>query len=211
VDFDQLYAANCAGCHGATGKLGPAPPLSNPLFVAIVPDEELLRAIRDGRVGTPMPAFSRTNGGSLTDNQVKLLAEGIKSHWRSATPLQDTPPAYALAKGKGLQSTVSNREHGTEVFQRACAGCHGPNGAGVERNGSLRRTINVPAFLALISDQALRRIIITGRPDLGMPTYAEKRGRPADYRPLTATEIDDLVALLADWRTAGAIAQTRPH
>src|SRR5882757_5937291 len=126
VDFDQLYAANCAGCHGATGKLGPAPPLSNPLFVAIVPDEELMRVIRDGRVGTPMPAFSRTNGGSLTDNQVKLLAEGIKSHWRSATPLTVTPHAYALAKGEGLQSTLGNREHGADVFRRACAGCHGP-------------------------------------------------------------------------------------
>ena len=34
--------------------------------------------------------------------------------------------------------------------------------------------INDPAFLALISDQALRRYAITGRPDLGMPDYADK-------------------------------------
>ena len=26
VDFATLYRQNCAGCHGADGKLGPAPP-----------------------------------------------------------------------------------------------------------------------------------------------------------------------------------------
>ena len=60
--------------------------------------------------------------------------------------------------------------------------------------------INDVAFLSLTSDQALRRIIITGRPDLNMPNYASRDGRAKDYAPLTSTEIDDLVALLAQWR-----------
>jgi mono/diheme cytochrome c family protein len=98
-----------------------------------------------------------------------------------------------------------------EIYQRACAGCHGLNGAGGEGNHSRVGAINAPAFLALISDQALRRIIITGRPDLGMPTYAENRGRPADYRPLNSAEIDDLVALLAEWRSAGNVALIEAH
>ena len=33
-DFGQLYKQNCAGCHGADGQLGPAPPLKDPLFLA---------------------------------------------------------------------------------------------------------------------------------------------------------------------------------
>jgi cytochrome c oxidase cbb3-type subunit 3/ubiquinol-cytochrome c reductase cytochrome c subunit len=65
--------------------------------------------------------------------------------------------------------------------------------------------INDRAFLALISDQALRRIIITGRPDLGMPNYAESAGRPKGYKPLTSGEIADVVALLAYWRQGGSI------
>jgi hypothetical protein len=60
--------------------------------------------------------------------------------------------------------------------------------------------INDPAFLTLISDKALRRLIITGRSDLGMPAYDEKDGRPRKFRPLSTTEIDHLVALLASWR-----------
>jgi cytochrome c oxidase cbb3-type subunit 3/ubiquinol-cytochrome c reductase cytochrome c subunit len=206
LDFGQLYAANCAGCHGANGTLGPAPPLNDPLFVAIIPDEELRRVIDEGRSGTPMPAFSQAKGGSLTDAQVKVLVDGIKSHWRSPTPLEQTPPTYTVSKLGAMKSTAEDHVRQMKIYQRACAGCHGPNGIGSEGTNSGPGAINVPAFLALISDQALRRIIITGRRDLGMPTYAEKRGRSADFRPLTSAEIDDLIALLAQWRAAKNIA-----
>ena len=60
--------------------------------------------------------------------------------------------------------------------------------------------INSPAFLALMSDQALRRIIITGRHDLGMPNFAEKEGRPESFKPLTNQDVNDLMALLQSWR-----------
>src|SRR5262249_37305739 len=104
-------------------------------------------------------------------------------------------PYLSPAGSKG-----GDRDEGARVFARACADCHGKEGEGVERDGRLRRKINDPAFLALISDQALRRIIITGRPDLGMPAYDGTAGRPGDFRPLTSAQIDDLVALLASWR-----------
>src|SRR6185295_15369486 len=32
TDFSRLYAANCAGCHGADGRLGAARPLNDPLY-----------------------------------------------------------------------------------------------------------------------------------------------------------------------------------
>src|SRR5437660_2043074 len=75
VSFDVLFKTNCAGCHGTDGKLGPAPPLNDPIFLAIVPDEELLMTVTAGRPGTPMPAFARSKGGPLTEAQVKALAE----------------------------------------------------------------------------------------------------------------------------------------
>jgi cytochrome c oxidase cbb3-type subunit III len=211
TDFGQLFAANCAGCHGAAGKMGPAPPLSDPIFVAIVPDEELLRVIQRGRPGTPMPAFLQANGGTLTDAQVKALADGVKSHWKSETPLEPAPPSYAIAKDQRSGPNSGDNARGLEIYQRACAGCHGPNGAGGEGSHSRVGAINAPAFLALISDQALKRLIITGRPDLGMPTFAEKRGRPADFRPLSSGDIDDLVALLAEWRSAGSSKIAQQH
>jgi mono/diheme cytochrome c family protein len=216
LDFHRLYAANCAGCHGANGQLGPAPPLNDPLFVAIVPEAELLRVIGQGRAGTPMPPFARSQGGPLTEEQVKVLATGIKSHWKPDEPLgqsppEHAPPEYALPVRGAAQAALGSRQRGAEVFARACGECHGASGGGVEKEGVVENAINVPAFLALVSDQALRRVIITGRPDLGMPTYAEHDGRPDDFQPLSSEEINDLVALLADWRASGAtVVQDQP-
>jgi mono/diheme cytochrome c family protein len=207
VDFRQLFATNCAGCHGAAGNFGPAPPLNDPVFAAIVPDDALRRVIRAGRAGTPMPAFARENGGDLTDAQIHVLADGIKSHWKAESSLPANPPDYAFAVEEGSRHSSDSVERGAQVFKRACAECHGPNGAGRERHGSLKNTIDAPSFLALISNQALRRIIITGRPDLGMPNYAEGNGRPPDFAPLTTSEIDDLVSLLASWRTADNVVR----
>jgi mono/diheme cytochrome c family protein len=93
---------------------------------------------------------------------------------------------------------------GKEIFARACAKCHGSQGQGEDRGAG---AINDPSFLALVSDQALRRLIITGRPDLGMPSFNDKAGRQADLKPLKSDEIDDLVALLASWRRGTAAAK----
>jgi mono/diheme cytochrome c family protein len=150
-----------------------------------------------------MPAFAREHGGGLTEAQLKVLANGIKTTWRAEASRPDMLPAYALGAG--------NVQRGAQAFQRACAGCHGQNGAGDEQNGSTTLAINSTSFLALISDQALRRIIITGRPDLGMPTYTEGDGRPADFESLTSAEIDDIVSLLASWRITNNVARIGQH
>ena len=65
--------------------------------------------------------------------------------------------------------------------------------------------INDPDFLALISDQALRRYVITGRPDLGMPDYADPTGRPEGFQPLSGQDVTNVVALLASWRQGGSV------
>ena len=198
LDFTQLYEQNCAGCHGRSGQLGPALPLNDPLFLAIVPDAVLHDVVASGRPGTPMPAFRIDRTGPLTPAQVKVLADGLKKQWpASKTP--DLPP-YLAGEVKG------DAVRGAKVYGRACASCHGDQGRGgmtTALDGVGTRDVGPirdQAFLRLVSDQALRRLIITGRSDLGMPDYAGKSGRAADFAPLTSQEIADVVALLAQWR-----------
>lgn len=216
--FAKLFAQNCSGCHGADGELGPAPPLNDRLFLTLIPDNTLEQVIRRGRPGTPMPAFGPAQGGTLTDEQVKIITAGLKTHWdaaasedddarddaREAEKLADEAPVYLLPRAEALQLNVASAERGAALFATACAECHGPDGAGGDTGYGSGGAINDRAFLALISDQALRRIIITGRADLGMPNFAATEGRPDDYQPLTSAEVDDLVALLASWRTGNA-------
>lgn len=236
VDFDALFARSCVGCHGSNGKLGPAPPLNDPIFLSIVPDEVLLDVITNGREGTPMPAFAHSAGGTLTEAQVEILAKGLKAKWKPKYPPVDNIPPYtpvvaAAAKPPEMEAkpggeakppvdsapppapiapvdlaALGDPEQGAELFVHACAGCHGPQGQGIAaESGVIQHRLNDPNFLALISDQALRRIIITGRPDLEprpMPDFASGKRRPKDFRPLTEADVTNLVAYLARWRTS---------
>jgi cytochrome c oxidase cbb3-type subunit 3/ubiquinol-cytochrome c reductase cytochrome c subunit len=213
TDFATLFAQNCTGCHGKDGKQGPAPPLNDALFLALIPDDALLSVIRDGRPGTPMPAFAVEQGGTLTAEQIDILAKGVKTELPpadsdegrvTAAEATGTPPYLLPTNSLQLQASVSDQA--ATLFERACSECHGPNGVGGETGYASGGAINDRAFLALISDQALRRIIITGRHDLGMPNYAQTDGRPDDFKPLTSEEIDELVSLLASWRRADAAA-----
>lgn len=197
VDFDRLFARHCAGCHGDDGNFGPAPPLNDPIFLAIVPDDELLQTVSAGRKGTPMPAFAQSHGGPLTVKQVQVLATGLKPRWKAESPPGHAPPSY-LAPAEEERSADATR--GRQLFAQACAPCHGKHGEGGHA-GALKS----PEFLQLMGDRALRRIIITGRHDLGMPDHSNRDGRGDDFEPLSSRDVCDLVALLAEWRRRGEL------
>jgi len=189
--FAPLYSTYCAGCHGAEGKLGPAPPLNDPLFLKIISDEELTSVVANGRSGTSMPAFLLSKGGLLNAAQVKVLVEGLRSQWSKPEYPGDVPT---------LSGTLGDVERGKSLFTMACASCHGEDGKGGTFEGQPVGAINEPAFLTLSTNAVLRRLIITGRPDLGMPNFAGKSGRPAGFKPLTNSDVSDLAAVLASWR-----------
>jgi mono/diheme cytochrome c family protein len=198
--FAVLYQRNCAGCHGVDGTFGPAPPLNDKLFLALIPDSELRRVVAEGRPGTLMPAFAEEKGGQLTSEQVEILTSGIKTRWSAKEPPPSVAPAYLLSKDQAESGLAQSKKEGLEVFARACASCHGDLGQGTTNGDNSVGAINDPNFLALTSDQALRRYVITGRPDLGMPNYADPKGRAEGFQPLTSRDVANVVALLAEWR-----------
>jgi len=183
TDFAVLYRENCGGCHGAGGRFGAALPLAHPVYLALVDDEALRRVIASGVPGTAMPGFGRDAGGPLTDAQIGVLVDGMHAHWASREALRgERPPPYA---GDG-----GDVARGTAVWAARCASCHGADGSGGPRVGS----IVDGAYLALVSDQALRTLAIAGRPDLGHPDWRGD-GRAT---PMTAADVSDVVA----WLTA---------
>jgi mono/diheme cytochrome c family protein len=185
--------------------LGPAPPLNDKLFLALIPQTELQRVIAEGRPGTLMPAFATAKGGPLTAEQVTVVVEGIKSRWGPVEPAPRGAPPYLPAAASPESAGAGSTEEGLEVFTMACASCHGDNGEGGKYGSKAVGAVNDPDFLALISDQALRRCVITGRPDLGMQNYADPTGRPSGFTPLTDQDVNNLVALLASWRQRGSV------
>jgi mono/diheme cytochrome c family protein len=188
VTFAPLYKKHCSGCHGADGKFGAGPPLNDPLFRALILESELNKVITDGRRGTPMSAFAKDKGGTLSPKQIAVLVAGIKS-WGTTAKVENLPPYLASDEGQG------NPASGKVVFAKACAGCHGKDG----KNDGMGSLLD-PSYLASTSDQLLRRLIVTGRSDLGMPDYSGKLGREPNFQPLNLAEIRDVTAWLISHR-----------
>jgi len=186
LQFGTLYAQNCSGCHGVSGKGGPAIALADPVYLALADDAAIRKAIANGVSGTSMPAFAHGAGGMLTDKQIDVIASEIRTRWSKPGFLIGTnPPSYA-AKSTG------DAQRGEGAFKVYCESCHGPNG----RGGQKASAVTNDSFLALVSDQGLRTIVIAGRPELGAPDW---RGNVAG-KPISEQEVTDIVAWLASQR-----------
>ena len=77
MDFATLYKQNCAGCHGENGKNGVAISLDNPVYLAVAGEATVRQVTANGVAGTLMPAFEKSAGGTLTDQQIDSLVQGI--------------------------------------------------------------------------------------------------------------------------------------
>ena len=186
LDFGSLYAQNCAGCHGAEGSGGASFALANPVYLAIVDQTTMHNLVANGVRGTSMPAFAQGAGGILTEQQIEVITSGMFSRWGRKQLLDGAdPPSYA-AKAAG------NADHGQLAFGTFCASCHGSEGRGTPKGSAITND----SFLALVSDQGLRTVVIAGRPELGAPDW---RGN-VPGQPMTDQEITDVVAWLASQR-----------
>jgi mono/diheme cytochrome c family protein len=195
LNFAALYQQNCAACHGGQGKNGAAISLANPVYLAVAGTDNIQKATANGVHGTLMPAFAKSQGGMLTDQQITILAQGVESAWAKPADLQgqSVPPYASSSSGDSAQ--------GEKAFTTFCASCHGGDGTGLTRKENSTGSLVDRAYLALISDQGLRSIIIAGQPEDGMPDWrSDMTG--ANSRPMTDVEITDIVAWLASHRVA---------
>jgi mono/diheme cytochrome c family protein len=163
--------------------------LNNPIYLAIASDDVLRRVTSRGVTGgTLMPAFLKSAGGTLTDEQVEILVHDMRTRWSKPGDLANaTPPSYAA-------NTPGDVNHGAEAYATFCASCHGADGRGTQKSSS----IVDGSYLALVSDQGLRTLVIAGRPDLPHPDWRAY----VPGRPMTPQEVTDVVSWLTSKRVA---------
>lgn len=166
----ELFATNCASCHGAEGrKPNPGvPTLNSPAVLAIAGDAYYWDIINHGRSGTQMPAWRSV----LTQTQLQSILLHIRS-WAGPEPER----ARVARAG-------SDAEKGRAIFTTHCVGCHGPQG-----EGGVGNSLSAPSFLAIASDQFLRDTISLGRGHTAMP---------ASY-DMKAEDVGALIAYIRTW------------
>jgi len=195
LDFPTLYKANCAACHGENGGNGAAISLANPVYLAVAGEDNLRRIVANGVPGKLMPPFAKSAGGMLTDQQIGVLAHGMMQQWSEPNLLA------GLSIPQYRSTLAGDVARGQQAFGIYCARCHGVAGEGSAADaksgtGKIGSIVD-GSYLALISDQGLRSIMIAGRPDEGMPDW-----RTDAAQPMNDQQITDVVAWLVSKRTS---------
>ena len=187
LEFKTLYSENCAGCHGAEGRGEAAIALADPVYLAIADDAVIRKIIANGVRGTAMPAFAESAGGMLTDKQIDVITSEMRSRWSRQGILNGVNlPSYA-------PKSAGDPQRGEVAYKTYCESCHGPGGHGAQTGSSIADD----SYLALVSDQGLRTIVIAGRPELGAPNW---RGNVSG-KPMSDQEVTDVVAWLGSRRS----------
>jgi cytochrome c oxidase cbb3-type subunit 3 len=103
----DLFARECAACHGARGVGGPFVGIGGFDLLRAASDGFLRQAIRDGRPGTVMPSFARRLGDAGVDDVLALL----RSWQRDTNAPSRKPPAKLPPMPLG---PVPQNPHGPE-------------------------------------------------------------------------------------------------
>lgn len=196
LDFATLYKTNCVACHGDSQHPGAAVSITNPVLLAVIGEDNIKSILDQGVQGKLMPAFGKSGGGMLTEQQVDVLAKGLIANYGKPGLLNgQNPPPFKPTLHPDAAS-------GQKAFASYCARCHGANGEG---DTALKQgSIVEPQYLGLISDQELRSYVIAGA--TGMPDWRSDLPNHA----MTDQEVTDIVAWLASHRPASAPVSNPP-
>ncbi len=165
-DAMGLYAENCAVCHGLNGEgIGATPALDSPALKTM-PFDDLYKTIARGRFDTAMPAWSKDDGGPLSDYQIEELVALVQSGDWAATgdrvvnlglaPLIPftTDPDPALLEAVGSLPDGATLQKSVTLFASQCVACHGADGLGT----GIAPALNDPAVRAKTADELTRTI-----------------------------------------------------
>lgn len=163
-----LYESRCAVCHGVDGRadtpvaqhLRPRPRnFTDPVEIARLSEEQMYRAIKDGKPGTAMASWAQI----LTEPQIGDLIDYIRTLG---------PPTPSTLFGGALSLAIGRR-----IYEEDCAACHGKDGrTDAESAKFLRpppRNLSDPFEMARVDDGRMYAAIKLGRPGTAMGGWGE--------------------------------------
>ncbi len=164
----ELFAQNCAACHGEFGEggLNPAragdiiPPISTSEFLTTRDDSTVRAIIAQGQPDLGMPPFGASYGGLLSDDEIDAIVAYIRS-WEANPPIEVSPEV--------IQPSQSTFQPSTEdIYSNLCAQCHGPFG-----EGGSGPALNSMEFQQGKTDQEIFDTISLGRESTAMIAWGK--------------------------------------
>lgn len=177
----QLFAQNCAVCHGPKGE-GRVGATLDKVFVSMNADVELRQIISNGRPGTFMPTWGQAKGGPLSDQDINDIVAYIESWGKTYEPPAPAPPVLQ-ENIPPVPEVSGDPNKGYTIFQQNCAACHGTKGEG--RIGATLTT----SFPSIAPGAFAIETIKRGVAGSLMPAWAQENGGP-----LTDAQINDVAA-----------------
>jgi mono/diheme cytochrome c family protein len=192
-----LYAENCSVCHGLDGEgIGATPPLNTPGLQTMAFDD-IYKIISRGRYDTAMPAWSKEDGGPLSDYQIEEMVALIQyGDWNATgdrvvnlglAPLIPftTDPDPVLLVEVGYLPDGPTLQTAIQIFASNCVACHGADGLGT----GIAPALNDPLVRVKTAEE-LSRTITFGNPGTLMAGWSNV---------LTADEINAMITLIQRW------------
>ena len=205
----DLYAENCAVCHGAKGEgLTSVPPL-NSASVRTMDYETVFNTIERGRYNTVMAAYGVSEGGILTSAEIDSLTAVIQyANWGTVAArvaaLGLTPPepvvveltddTLQMVQGLPDGDALAN---GLQTYVLECAACHGANGEGT----TLAPAVNADELRTRLTDVDITRTVEQGVPGTLMASWS---------RALSSEDIATLTMLIRRWPELDAAGVAMP-
>ena len=184
---ERTFNTYCVACHqeSGVGKVGFAPYIRHPQFLALASDEYLRDSIVGGRPGTAMTSWAH-----LPVNEVESLVAYLRAGEDENSTFQKADP------GKNYPGDPTEGEHLYSVY---CSSCHGVNATGYAEGGS-GPGIGNEGFLAVASDDFIFQTVKHGRIGTSMRSFVGARG----LANLTEKEVGNIIAYL---RNRGPVAE----
>ncbi len=168
---EEIFANNCAQCHGAEGAGAIGPALKSKQFLQSVTDQQMEQLISTGVPGTLMVAYGSDFGGPLTQEQIRAVVKYLRSFEEAAPDFPEwrTPLARSSLTGKDL-------------YNLACAYCHGVN-----LEGNIGPDLGKGSDITEEPDEFIEKRIRRGKDEM-----------PAFGNSLTDEQIQDIIDYLRE-------------
>lgn len=165
----QLFAENCAVCHGLDGKGRVGANLNE--FPGIAVDQFLKETIARGVEGSVMPAWGQANGGPLSDQDIADIAAYIAGVFNATQPIAPAP-VYVPPVIPTLPNIQADLSAGAVIYHDNCVVCHGDKGQG--RIGAKL----AKAWSGNIPEATIRVTVRDGVSGSVMPAWGQANGGP---------------------------------